>query len=109
MLGSNVFEGDSNLTIYYLPGTGWSSFPTFGGVSAVLWNPRVTTFSVTGGQFGFNITGPTNAVIVVVASTNLVNPVWSPVSTNILTGGASSFSDPQSSSYPRRFYRFRSP
>ena len=66
-------------------------------------------FSVTGGQFGFNITAPTNAVVVVEASTNLLNPVWSPVSTNTLTGGASSFSDPQSSSNPRRFYRFRSP
>ena len=53
-------------TVYYLPGTtGWGS--TFGGVPAVLWNPQANSFSFTGGQFGFNLTGPTNAVIVVEA------------------------------------------
>jgi len=103
-----VFDSDSNLTIYYLPGsTGWGS--TFGGFPVVLWNPRATTFSVAGGQFGLNITGPTNVVIVVEACTNFASPVWLPVSTNTLTGGMSSFSDSQSENYPRRFYRFRSP
>jgi hypothetical protein len=75
----------------------------------VLWNPQATTFSVAGGHFGFNIAGPTNAVIVVEACTNLVNPAWLPVSTNTLTDGASSFSDSQSGNFRRRFYRFRSP
>ncbi|MGH9614761.1 MAG: leucine-rich repeat domain-containing protein, partial [Bryobacteraceae bacterium] len=106
--GGDVFDQDSNVTIYYLPGTiGWGS--TYYGVPAVLWNPQATMFNVTGGQFGFTITGPTNAVIVVEACTNLINPVWLPVSTNTLTGGASSFSDSQSSNYPSGFYRFRSP
>jgi hypothetical protein len=31
------------------------------------------------------------------------------VSTNTLAGGASSFSDLQSTNYPGRYYRFRSP
>jgi len=107
-LGGDVFYQDSNLTIYYLSGTtGWGS--SFGGFPAVLWKPLATTFSVTGGRFGFNITGPTNVVIVVEACTNLVNRVWLPVSTNTLTAGASPFSDSQSSNYPGRFYRFRSP
>jgi hypothetical protein len=76
----------------------------------VLWNPQAKTFSFTGGQFGFNLTGPTNAVIVVEACTNLAHPVWLPVSTNTLSGlGTSAFSDSQSGSYPMRYYRFRSP
>jgi len=102
-------QGTDPATVYYLPGTtGWGS--TFGGVPAVLWNPQANTLSFTGGQFGFNLTGPTNAVIVIEACTNLSNPVWLPVSTNTLSGlGTSAFSDPQSGMYPMRFYRFRSP
>jgi len=43
------------------------------------------------------------------ACTDLANPAWSPVSTNILSGGWSYFSDPQWTNHPRRFYRLRSP
>jgi len=43
------------------------------------------------------------------ASEDLANPVWTSVGTHTLTGGASYFSDPQSTNYPRRFYRLRSP
>jgi hypothetical protein len=106
--GITIFRNDP-VTVYYLPGTtGWG--PTFSGAPAVLWNPHATALATIGGQFGFNITGPTNAAIVVVACTNLANPVWLPVSTNTLSGsGTSSFSDPQSANYPNRFYRFRAP
>jgi BspA type Leucine rich repeat region (6 copies) len=104
-----AFIGDSLAIAYYLPGTtGWGS--TFGSVPAVLWNPQANTPGVTGGHFGFSLTGPTNTVIVVEACTNLSNPVWLPVSTNTLSGsGTSPFSDPQSGNYSKRFYRFRSP
>jgi hypothetical protein len=103
-----AFSGDP-ATVYYLAGAnGWSS--TFGGVPAVLWNPQANTFSFTGGEFGFNLTGPANAVIVVEACTNLSHPVWLPVSTNTLSGtGTSAFSDYQAGGYPMRFYRLRSP
>ncbi len=68
----------------------------------------------TNDQFGFNITGSSNLVIVVEACTNLANPVWLPVSTNTLntyvgTNGTSYFSDPQWTNNPAGFYRFRSP
>ena len=101
-----AFSGDS-ATAYYLAGTtGWGSM--FGSVPAVLWNPQAQALGFTGGQFGFNIAGPTNAVIVVEACTDLAHPVWLPVSTNTLSGlGTSAFSDP--TGYPMRFYRFRSP
>ena len=51
----------------------------------------------------------TGLTVVVEACTNLHNPVWSPVATNTLAGDSSYFSDPQSSNYPARFYRLRSP
>ena len=41
-VGSDVFAGATNATVYYLPGTtGWG--PTFAGRPAVLWNPLVDT------------------------------------------------------------------
>jgi uncharacterized protein YkwD len=46
---------------------------------------------------------------VVEACTNLVNPDWSSVGTNTLTGGSSYFSDPEWTNSSARFYRFRSP
>jgi hypothetical protein len=110
-LGSSLFIFDNNATVYYLPGTtGWG--PTFGGRPAVLWNPQVQTsdasFGVRTNQFGFAITGTSNLVIVVEATTNLANPLWSPIGTNALTGGSFYFSDPQWTNYPGRFYRLRS-
>jgi len=96
-------------TVYYLPGSiGWD--PTFGGVPAMLWNPQTHALSFTGAHFGFNLTGPTNAVIIVEASTNLAQPVWLPVATNTLSAsGTSTFSDLQAGAHPTRFYRERSP
>jgi hypothetical protein len=86
--------------IYYLPGaTGWGPF--FSGAPTELWNPQASALRVTGGHFGFDITGPSNTVIVVEACTNLAQPVWLPVSTNALDGsGASTFSDSESAIYP---------
>jgi hypothetical protein len=103
-----VFSYDS-ATVYYLYGTtGWG--PTFGGVPTVLLNPPPNTLRFTGGHFGFNLTGPANAVIVVEACTNLSHPVWLPVATNTFSGsGTSTFSDLQSGAHPIRFYRVRSP
>jgi len=102
-------RGYDPVIVYYLPGaTGWGPF--FSGVPTKLWNPQASALGVTGGHFGFNITGPSYTVIVVEACTNLAQPVWLPVSTNALDGsGASSFSDPQWTNYPARFYRLRSP
>ncbi len=65
-------------------------------------------FGVQTNSFGFTINGTSNLVIVVEASANLANPVWSPLATNTLTGGSSYFSDPQWTNHPGRFYRLRS-
>jgi alpha-tubulin suppressor-like RCC1 family protein len=53
-VGSQVFEGDNQPTVYYLPrASGWG--PTFGGCPTVLWNPEVQTIIATWGA------GTTNA------------------------------------------------
>ncbi|HEV2691577.1 MAG TPA: leucine-rich repeat domain-containing protein, partial [Verrucomicrobiae bacterium] len=97
--------------IYYLPGAqGWSA--TFGGQPAVPWNLQVQTggagLGVRTNRFGFNITGSSDVEIVVEACTNLTKPNWLPVQTNVLTEGATYFSDAQWTNYPGRYYRFRS-
>ena len=111
-LGQDVFSGADNVTVYYQPGaTGWGA--TFGGRPTAVWKPQVQTgaasFGVRTNQFGFDISWASDRVIVVDACTNLAEPVWSPVSTNTLAGGLSSFSDPQWADYPVRFYRLSAP
>ncbi len=108
---ATVFSGDP-ANIFYLPGTvGWS--PIFDSKPTAFWalpEPEVLAkenpgFGVQGNGFGFTISWDTNASVVVEACTNLVNPVWSPVSTNALSSGTNYFSDPQWTNYPSRFYR----
>jgi hypothetical protein len=108
-IGPNSFYGD-NTTIYYLPWTkGWDSLT---GYIIVPWLPQVQisdgSFGVRTNQFGFNIDWASSQTVVVETCTNLANPDWLPVGTNILTGGSSYFSDPQWMNYPGRFYRLRS-
>lgn len=106
--GSLEFSGDINARIYYLPGTtGWVT--VLGHRPTMLWNPQATDPSVRGNQLGFTITGTTNLTVVVEACTDLGNPVWSPLGTNILTGGSAYFSDGQWTNYASRFYRLQSP
>jgi len=110
-----VFSGDNNATAYYLPGTtGWAS--TFDGIPAVLLNPPTPHVPTTDGSFGvktnlfgFDITGTNNQTVVVLATTNLAGNVWTPIQTNIISGNAVYFSDPQWTNYHTRFYRVRSP
>ena len=110
-----MFDGFSNATVYYLPGTtGWG--PTFGDRPTAPWtlpNPLILnkgpSFGPHTNGFGFIISWATNIPVVVEACTSLANPVWFPVGTNTLTGGSSYFSDPQWTNYPARLYRLRSP
>ena len=114
-LGASVFCGDNDATGYCLPGTtGW--YTPFGCLPIALWflpNPLILvnnpSFGVRTNQFGFIICWATNLPVVVEACTDLANPAWHPVSTNTLTDGSAYFSDPQWTSYARRFYRVRSP
>jgi hypothetical protein len=60
-------------------------------------------FSVVSNQPGFSITGQSNQVVAVEASTDLTN--WSPLATNTLDGHPFPFSDPTPATLPQRFYR----
>ncbi len=89
-----------------MPGTtGWGAF--FANRPAVLWNPQTQpgSFGVRTNQFGFAITGSSNLVVVIEATTNLINPTWTPLQTNTLNGSSLYFSDPYWTNYPSRFYR----
>ena len=108
---SDVFD-DDELVAYYLPGaTGWST--VFDGLPTALWLPLVQTgdasFGAHADGFGFTINWASGQSVVVQASTNLLNPVWSPVGTNVFAGGSSLFRDAAWTNYPGRFYRLTWP
>jgi Beta-propeller repeat len=95
------------------PQEAWNFFLTEVGQSITGTSVTIQTsgasFGVRTNRFGFDITGASNVVVVIEASTNLINPAWIPISTNTLTSGTSYFSDPQWTNYPGRFYRIGAP
>jgi hypothetical protein len=110
----------SGVTVYCLPGTtGWAAFSTELGstlAASIFWYlpaPQILnfepSFGVHNAQFGFTISWATNATLVVEACSNLSNPLWLPISTNIITAtnGTANFADPQWSGFRTRFYRLR--
>jgi len=111
-LGLDVFAGGNRATVYYLPGTsGWDS--TFGGRPTALWRPQIQTggpdFGLHAGQMGFSVLWTRGMTVIVEASTTLLPPVWTSLSTNILTSESLHFSDSEWANHPSRFYRIRSP
>lgn len=56
-------------------------------------------------RFGFNVQALAHQVVVIEGSTDLVN--WQPLQTNAPGSGPFSFSDPESGTLSRRFYRAR--
>jgi hypothetical protein len=106
-----AFSGVDPGTVYYLPGTtGWSN--TLGGLPTAQWklpNPVIlnstSNFGIQSNGFGFSISWATNRPVVVQASTDLANPVWTSLQTNALTNGVFNFTDPQWANYSGRFYR----
>jgi hypothetical protein len=116
-LGTNVFLNDTNLppssaTVFRLPNTtGWGA--TFGGRPTALWRPQVqisdASFGIRTNQFGFNITWTGGSTVVVETCTNLANPIWLPLKTNIMIGGSAYFSDPTWTNHAVRYYRLRWP
>jgi len=112
--GNYVIVIPRNTIAYYLPGTtGWVEFNETTDIPTALWLPQIqiskASFGVRTNQFGFNIQWASDKTVMVEACTNLSNPDWQPVQTNILTTGSAYFSDPQWTNYPNHFYRIRSP
>lgn len=112
---SSTTFGSDTATAYYLPGTtGWTT--AYGGLTTAVWAlpyPLILNnggnFGVLTNRFGFTISWATNLSVVVQACTNLVNPVWTPVATNALAGGATYFSDSKWTNYRARYYRVNGP
>ncbi len=107
-MSSDVFDGDSAATAYYLPGTtGWSA--TFDDIPTAPWLPQIVASAVRTNQFSFYVDWASGQSVVVEGCTNLSRPMWSPLQTNMLTSSSWFFSDPQWTNYSSRFYRARLP
>jgi hypothetical protein len=115
-LNVSVFSGDTNATIYVLPGTlGWHDLYLDRPIASwFLPYPLILPstqygecWSNTTNRFDFFISWATNATVVVEACTNLTSHIWIPVSTNTLAGGTSYFSYPDWRHPSTRYYRIR--
>ncbi len=66
--------------------------------------PALTNVTLAGGQFQFQLTGSTGSNYIVQATTNLTNPAWSPLRTNV---APFTFVETNTLLFPHRFYRGR--
>ena len=62
-------------------------------------------FGIVSNQFGFDVTGQSNWIIVLETSSDLTN--WTPLTTNTLGASPFPFRDPTPPNLPQRFYRAR--
>lgn len=106
-------SGNTNATVYYLPGTGgWGA--NYGGLPTAVWKPQIETrgdsFGIRTNQFGFQIAWASGRTIAVEACTNTTHFVWESVQTNIVgSDGLCYYTDPSWTNHPARFYRVRWP
>jgi Flp pilus assembly protein protease CpaA len=110
--GSSAFFQANDATVFYLTdSSGWNA--TFADRPTAVWHPQIqiggADFGVKAGQFGFTMNWASGRTVVVEATSDLTQPVWTPVSTNTLAAGTAYFSDPQWVNYPSRLYRLRMP
>jgi hypothetical protein len=106
------FLGSDQVIVYYLPRQpGWGD--TFGDRPTALWRPRIlvgdASFGVRDNQLEFDVAWAPDQVVVTEASTDLTQPAWTPLQTNVLTAVLFHFSDPQWTNQHTRFYRLRAP
>jgi hypothetical protein len=107
-MNSDVFDDDSAAIAYYLPGTtGWGA--AFDGLPTAPWLPQIVDSGVRTNQFSFYVDWASGQTVVVASCTNLSNPVWSPLQTNMLTSSSWYFSDPRWTNHPSGFYRASAP
>ncbi|HWY32610.1 MAG TPA: leucine-rich repeat domain-containing protein [Candidatus Acidoferrum sp.] len=107
-MNSDVFDADSAAIAYYLPGMkGWGA--TFDNLPTAPWLPQIVASGVRTNQFSFYVDWASGQTVVVESCTNLSQPVWAPLRTNMLTSSSWYFSDPRWTNYPGGFYRASSP
>jgi hypothetical protein len=104
LLKSNSF---SSLALYNDPNTPYyqesGSVDSFQSVSPF----TINACGIQTNQFGFNIVGGANSTVIIEACTNMANPMWVPIQTNVLTSSSYYFSDSGWTNYVNRFYRIR--
>lgn len=101
-----LFGGNEIAIVYYLPYTsGWAEM--FGGRPTALWVPKIEAegLGMEAGRFGFNMNWAPGKSVVVEACTNMADPNWVPLETNVLADGTGTFNDPDGSNHVGRFYR----
>jgi hypothetical protein len=103
---SSVFSSsgtESGTVYYYAVAGGWGS--TFGGWPTLELPapPQIYGASIRTNSFNFTITGVSNQVVTIQASTNLMS--WQTIWTNTLSTTSTNFTDAQWRNYPYRFYR----
>ena len=67
--------------------------------------PQLSHFTMTNGVWSMLVSGDAGAVYVVQATTNLVNPLWVPIATNVSPAPPFLFSDRSAANFSRQFYR----
>jgi hypothetical protein len=76
------------------------------GTLEILTPPRFTSIQrIGGGSLRIGLTSPPSHICLIEATTNVVEGSWLPVYTNQVPIGTFSFTDPDASKVPRRFYR----
>jgi hypothetical protein len=69
--------------------------------------PTLASYGIYTNHFAFTVSGDLNQTVVVETCTNLTEPVWLPLQTNMLGGGSYEFSDPNSPQLSACYYRLR--
>ncbi|HEX5400514.1 MAG TPA: hypothetical protein VFY06_15815 [Verrucomicrobiae bacterium] len=111
--GTLLFQRQTNTVSGALPGAYGSVFfksQTSFNLTAIGGSPQpqLTLIPPNGtGQFQVQLTGQTDQLYAIEASTNLQSGLWVPLATNPATGGQFVFPDDQSSNFPARYYRGR--
>jgi hypothetical protein len=70
--------------------------------------PQIQSFGMTaGGDFQLGGIGPVDSTYKVLATTNIAEPLsnWTQVDSGTFSGGTFTFTDPNTTNYPRRFYQ----
>jgi autotransporter-associated beta strand protein len=106
-INSDLFSGTPAI-IYYRHGTsGWEE--TFAGRPTALWNAIILSgpgnISIGSEGLRFAVTGPVDHRAIIEFRTAWGAGESTPISTNLLTGGAAVFTDPNWASYGSGYYR----
>jgi sugar lactone lactonase YvrE len=82
-------------------------------VAGLFFPPQIqiggSNYGIQSNGFGFAVTGSSNQVVLIEASTELDNLIWEPVQTNTLGTDPFYFIDPGWTNFTRRYYRVRAP